>query len=73
MAFLNIEELFSYHPPKGDQVGRYERLREGAKTYAKLIAELTPESAEQTLAIRAVHLASMHANSAVAVNELGSR
>jgi len=66
---MNIENLFSYHPPKGDKADRYGRLRDAAKAYASLIQELTPASAEQTLAIRAVHLASMHANSAIAVNE----
>ena len=71
MAYLNINRLFSYHPPKGDQAERYGRLRDGAKAYAELIVSLTPESSEQTLAIRAVHEASMLANAAIAVNEVG--
>jgi len=64
-----LEELFLYHAAHGDQAERYDRLRSAALAYATLIYELTPASAEQTLAIRAVHLASMHANSAIACNE----
>lgn len=67
--YLDVGSLFTYHPPHGDQADRYGKLRDAAKAYAQLIQELTPASAEQTLAIRAVHLASMHANSAIAVNE----
>jgi hypothetical protein len=66
---LDLARLFTYHPPQGTQPDRYARLRDAAKAHAAVIAELTPESPEQTLAIRAVHLASMHANSAIAVNE----
>ena len=66
---IDIPNLFSYHTPKNDQAERYIALRSGAKDYADLIAKLTPPSAEQTLALRALHLASMHANSAIACNE----
>ena len=66
---LNLEQLFTYHRPTDDQARRYGLLRAKAKEYAQLVAELTPGSVEQTLAIRAIHAASMHANSAIAVNE----
>lgn len=66
---LDIENLFTYHRPTPEQAERYVKLRDAAKAYALIVAELTPASAEQTLAIRAIHAASMHANSAIAVNE----
>lgn len=66
---MYLATLFSHHPPKGDQAARYARIREQALELAELIKELTPGSAEQTLAIRALHLAVMHANSAIALNE----
>lgn len=69
MPKLNLDRLFQYHTPQGTQPDRYARLRAAARAYADVIAELTPESPEQTLAIRCVHAASMHANSAIAVNE----
>ena len=70
MAYLDIERLFTYHPPQGDQAERYGKLRDAAKAYAKTIVALSPESAEQTLALRHVQEAAMMANAAIAVNEV---
>lgn len=69
MPYLDLDNIFSYHKPFGTQSDRYERLRAKAKEYAQLIQELTPESAEQTLAIRKIQEASMLANAAIAINE----
>lgn len=66
----SLKKLFTYHRPTPEQAERYGKLRAAALVYAELIAELTPPSAEQTLAIRKVHEASMAANSAIAVNEV---
>lgn len=66
---INLDRLFKYHRPRGTQPSRYAELRKAARAHADAIVAHTPESAEQTLAIRAVHQASMHANSAIAVNE----
>lgn len=65
----NLQKLFTYHRPTSEQAERYSKLRAAALAYAELISELTPSSAEQTLAIRKVHEASMQANAAIAVNE----
>ena len=35
----NIENLFTYHPPKGDQSERYELLRLNAKVLANKLKE----------------------------------
>jgi len=66
---MNIREAFTYHPPHGDQLDRYARIRTAGELFARAIEECAPESAERTLALRAAHLATMHANSAVAINE----
>lgn len=66
---LNIENIFSYHKIQPGQQERYEAIRAKIKETAYLIAELTPGSPEQTLSIRSLHLAMMHANSAIAINE----
>lgn len=66
---LDLDQLFTYHKPYGDQSDRYDQLRAAAKAYAEAIAALTPTSAEQTLAIRKVQEASMMANAAITVNE----
>ena len=69
MPKLDLDNLFSYHAPKGNQVERYGEIREAAQSFAQVIVDLIPESAEQTLAIRKVHEAMMQANSAIACNE----
>lgn len=69
MKQIDLDNLFSYHPPKGDQIKRYAEIREAAQAFAQVIVDVTPASAEQTLAIRKVHDAMMQANSAIACNE----
>lgn len=65
----DIDRLFTHHPPKDDQIPRYVELRDQARAFAHKIVELTPTSAEQTLAIRRLSEAVMLANQAIAVNE----
>jgi len=65
-----IEHRFTYHPPKGDQAERYGEIRSGAKEFATMIAELTPASREQSLAITHLEQAVMWANAAIARNEI---
>jgi hypothetical protein len=64
-----VDGLFVYHKPEGDQVLRYSELRAKARELVDLILKYTPESPEQTLAIRAIHQGSMQANAAIACNE----
>lgn len=64
-----IEHDFSYHAPKGDQVERYQQIRDKAKEFALLIAELTPYSREQSLALTNLEQAVFFANAAIARNE----
>jgi hypothetical protein len=62
-----IEELFTYHPPTGDQAERYNVIREKAKQLGHTIVECTPESADQTAAIRLLREAVMTANASIAL------
>lgn len=48
----DIENLFTYHAPIGDQPQRYQRIRDAAKQLAQVIVDNTPASADQTAAIR---------------------
>lgn len=66
---MDVQKTFSYHSPFGDQPERYVRLRVKAKELAMLIQELTPPSAEQTLALRDLQRCVMMANAAIAINE----
>ena len=71
MPPIDVERIFTYHPPKGDQAERYVLLRDAAKGLALLIRGSTPISPEQTLAIRKLQECVMFANAAIAINEAG--
>ena len=60
---------YLYHPPHGDQVRRYEQLREQGHVLAEIIVDMTPVSREQSLALTYVEQAIMFANAAIARNE----
>lgn len=65
----DIENKFTYHPPKGDQVERYQLIRDAAKGMAYLVLENTPPSREQSLFLTKLEEAVMWANAAIARNE----
>jgi len=66
---LELEVRFTYHPPREDQVPRYNRLRSIALAFARDLVELTPESREQSLALTHLDQVVMFANAAIARRE----
>lgn len=64
-----IDNMFTYHRPEGDQAERYDKITEAARQFAHTINNLCPESAEKTKAIRKVQAARMWANASIAINE----
>ncbi len=69
MAQFDLDQVFTYHRPTGDQQPRYEALRAKAKELAGLICDSTPESREQSVALTNVQQAVMWANAAIAIHE----
>lgn len=68
---ISEEELnnrFTYHPPKEGQPEQYQELRECGKTLASLINVLVPDSREQSLALTKVEEAIFWANAGIARN-----
>lgn len=65
-----IENIFSYHRPGGDQPDRYETLRTAGKRLAKKIVKLCPEGEETNKAIEKLREAIMWANASIACNEV---
>ena len=61
-----IERWFSYHPPRTDQVERYEAIRAAGKQFALVILDQTPSCADQSAAIRHIRNAVSTANAAIA-------
>ena len=66
---MDIEKNFTYHPPKGNQPERYERIRNKAKSLASSIDVYCPDSREKSLAMTKLEEAVMWANAAIARNE----
>ena len=66
---MDIANTFTYHAPKPDQLPRYEAIRSVARDFAQLIVASTPQSPEQTLALRDLQRCVMMANAAIAINE----
>lgn len=65
----DIENRFTYHPPKDGQPEKYERLRDYAKGLAYQIDANCPHSREKSLALTNLEEAVMWANAAIARNE----
>jgi hypothetical protein len=63
----DIENIFTYHAPKGDQPQRYQVIRDAAKTLALVIVANTQSSADQTAAIRLLRECVMTANASIAL------
>lgn len=64
-----LERRFTYHPPKGDQVLRYQAIRDSVHETARIIAETVPPSREKSLALTHLEEAVMWANAGIARNE----
>lgn len=62
-----LDDVFSYHKPEPDQIPRYEAIREAARTFAHVLLQNTPASADQTAAIRLLRECVMTANASVAL------
>lgn len=68
-AIKNLDNLFTYHAPKGDQQARYVLLRATARVLADTIVDFCPPSADTTAAIRLLREAVMTANQSIACGE----
>ena len=64
-----LDKDFTYHPPKADQVPRYNVIRNCAGTFAAVLLENCPPSRERSLALTALEEAVMWANASIARNE----
>lgn len=66
---LDLNRIFDYHAPTAEQLPRYKAVREAAKAFATVVVANTPESADQTAAVRKIADAAMTANAAIAREE----
>lgn len=66
---FDIDRVFTYHPPSGSQIPRYEIIRAHVRELAILIEQSCPDSREKSLAFTSLQQVSMWANAAIAINE----
>lgn len=69
MANDRLENWFTYHPPKGDQVQRYESIRNEAHLFADFLLWRTPAGPEQEAALQHLRQVVFWANAAIACGE----
>lgn len=68
-TFEQLSNRFTYHAPKGDQTGRYEKIRAIIQQAAIDCVGMTPCCPEQTRALNALDEAMFLFNAAIARNE----
>ena len=68
-----IENNFTYHAPKGDQLERYTLIRKTAKILADLIECNCPNSREKSIAMTKLKDCVIWANASIARNEDGEK
>lgn len=65
----DLDNIFTYHKPKGNQPKRYEAIRDSAKRFALVVEAACPPSRETSLAFTKLEEVVMWANAAIARNE----
>jgi hypothetical protein len=65
---VDINNIFTYHSPRPEQLPKYEAIRAKAKELGQVIVDNTPTCADQTAAIRLLREAVMTANAAIALD-----
>ncbi len=67
MNEFDLNHIFAYHAPSLEQVKQYQTVRDAAKTFAQIIIDNSPASADQSVAIRKIREAVMVTNAAIAL------
>jgi len=61
-----VNNWFTYHSPDPNQTESYKAIRDAGRKFAEVVLANTPESADQTTAIRTIREAVMWANASIA-------
>ena len=65
----DLTNRFTHHPPKANQLERYEAIREHGRAMAHKLMKACPRSRELSLALTHLEEAVMFANAAIARHE----
>lgn len=69
MTEQQIDNIFTYHAPFGNQQARYQEIREAAKAFAHTLNRACPESREKSIAFTQLQQCVQMANASIAINE----
>ena len=61
-----IQHWFTYHAPTGETIPKYNKMREAALAFARIINEMCPDGPDKSVAIRKIREAVMTANASIA-------
>lgn len=67
-TLADVLATFDYHKPSDAQIGRIATVRLAAKTFAMVLWQACPETADRTAALRMVHEAMMTANKSIVLD-----
>lgn len=68
MPNLDLEKIYTYHPPKGDQPALYDAIREKTKALAKFVQDSCPDSRERAVALTHLETFAFWTNASIARN-----
>lgn len=68
----DLNHWFTHHPPAGDQVARYQELRQKAREFAQCVDDLCGVTLESGQAMLLLRQAVMMANASIACNGTGA-
>ena len=69
MTDQEVNDIFTYHKPSGDQPRKYQRIRDYAKSLGLIINEECPESEDKRFALMYLQQAVMCANASIAIHD----
>ena len=67
MQVFDLDHIFKYHAPKGDDLEKYQKIRDAGKAFAEVVLQNTPTGADQSATIRCIREAVMTANASIAL------
>ena len=65
---VDIDHIFTYHPPTPDKQVSYQDIRVAARLFAGVLIHHTPQGADQAAALRLLRECVMTANAAIALD-----
>lgn len=66
MDYFDLKTRFEYHPPRAEDISKFELIRAKAKEFSFILDAQVPDSREKSLAITKLEEVVMWANAGIA-------